>query len=191
MATINLRDRRINAKIVYYGPGLSGKTSNLIDIHNRMPIGTRSALRSIETDAERTLFFDFIPVEPIQVGGWDLRFHLYSVPGQEHYLRTRRAILGGADGIVFVADSDRDRLEANRVSMDELDDHLSYYGHTLADIPVVLQYNKTDLATALPVDELQLVLNPADLPVFSAIATRGNGVAETLKAISKRVAERL
>lgn len=191
MATINLRDRQIHAKIVYYGPGLSGKTSNLVNIHRRMPAATRSPIRSIATEEERTLFFDFVPVEPILVDGWDVRFHLYSVPGQEHYLRTRRAILGGADGVVFVADAARARLAANRASVDELDVHLEHYGHTIADLPVIIQYNKMDLAAAIPVSELDEVLNPSGLPHFEAIATRGNGVAETVRAISKLVAQRL
>ncbi|HEU0163493.1 MAG TPA: ADP-ribosylation factor-like protein, partial [Thermomicrobiales bacterium] len=153
MAAINIGDRRVNAKIVYYGPGLSGKTTNLINIHQRMPAGTRGALRSIETDAERTLFFDFVPVEPIRVGGWDVRFHLYSVPGQENYQRTRRAILGGADGIVFVADASEERLAANEASVDELGEHLESYGHTFDDLPVVFQFNKTDLPDALSTDD--------------------------------------
>ncbi len=191
MATINLRDRQIHAKIVYYGPGLSGKTSNLVNIHQRMPAETRSEIRSIATEEERTLFFDFVPVKPVVVGGWDVRFHLYSVPGQEHYLRTRRAILGGADGVVFVADADRARLAANCASVDELGTHLDYYGHTIADLPIVFQYNKMDLPTAAPVEELERTLNITSLPQFDAIATRGNGVAETLRAISKLVAHRL
>ena len=191
MASINVRDRQVNAKIVYYGPGLSGKTSNLINIHQRMPVETRGPLRSIETDAERTLFFDFVPVEPIHVGGWDVRFHLYSVPGQETYQRTRRAILGGADGVVFVADSDAERLDANRASLAELREHLAQYGHAADDLPLVMQYNKVDLATALPFEQLQAELNPDDFPAFRAIAPRGNGVAETLRAISQRVATKL
>ncbi len=191
MATINVRDREIHAKVVYYGPGLSGKTSNLVNIHERMPAENRSPIRSIATEEERTLFFDFVPVEPILVGGWDVRFHLYSVPGQEHYLRTRRAILGGADGIVFVADADRERLDANLASVDELGTHLEYYGHTLDDLPVVFQFNKMDLASAMTADELGAALNPAGLPQFAAIATHGNGVAETLRGISKLVAQRL
>ena len=191
MATINLRDRQIHAKIVYYGPGLSGKTSNLVNIHQRMPAETRSEIRSIATEEERTLFFDFVPVEPVLVGGWDVRFHLYSVPGQEHYLRTRRAILGGADGVVFVADADRARIAANSASVDELGTHLHYYGHTFADLPIVFQYNKMDLISAMTTDELATALNVAGLPQFDAIATRGKGVAETLRAISKLVAHRL
>ncbi|HWV35139.1 MAG TPA: ADP-ribosylation factor-like protein [Thermomicrobiales bacterium] len=191
MATINLRAREIHAKIVYYGPGLSGKTSNLVNIHQRMPEVTRTEMRSIATEEERTLFFDFVPVEPILIGGWDVRFHLYSVPGQEHYVRTRRAILGGADGVVFVADADRDRLEANIASVDELATHLDHYGHTIEDLPLVFQYNKMDLLAAMPAAELNTALNPGGLPAFDAIAPRGNGVAETLRAISRSVAQRL
>jgi len=191
MATIDVRRRRIDTKIVYYGPGLSGKTTNLLDIHRRMPADRRGEMRSLATDEERTLFFDFVPVAPIEVGGWDLRFHLYSVPGQEHFARTRRAILGGADGVVFVADAAPDRQEANRASLDELAASLDAYGHPLADAAFVLQCNKMDLPDALSAESLQASLNPNGRPCIAAVATRGNGVAETLRAISRQVAQRL
>lgn len=194
MATIDVRSRRIDAKIVYYGPGLSGKTTNLLDIHRRMPAERRGQLRSLATDEERTLFFDFVPVAPILVGGWDLRFHLYSVPGQEHFARTRRAILGGADGVVFVADANPDRLDANRASFTELGEFLDAYGHALAETAFVLQLNKIDLPDAMTEGELVGALDVGDVrprPTFTAIATHGNGVAETLRAISRQVAQRL
>jgi len=191
MATIDVRRRRIDAKIVYYGPGLSGKTTNLLDIHRRMPPDRRGPLRSLATDEERTLFFDFVPVAPILVGGWDLRIHLYSVPGQEHFARTRRAILGGADGVVFVADAAPDRQEANRASFDELGTFLDAYGRSPDDTALVLQLNKMDLPDAAPESELLAALGGDGLPAFPAIATRGNGVAETLQAISRQVARRL
>ena len=191
MATIDLRRRRIDAKIVYYGPGLSGKTTNLLDIHRRMPEGQRGRLRSLATDEERTLFFDFVPVSPIVVGGWDVRFHLYSVPGQEHFARTRRAILGGADGVVFVADAAPDRQVANRASLDELGEFLALYDRTLDDTAFVLQLNKLDLPDAVLADDLQTTLNAEARLVVSAIATRGAGVAETLRTISRQVAQRL
>jgi signal recognition particle receptor subunit beta len=191
MALIDVRRREIHAKIVYYGPGLSGKTTNLLNIHHRLPGDRRGEMRSIATETERTLFFDFVPIEPVRIGGWAIRFHLYSVPGQESYVRTRRAILGGADGVVFVADAGSDRRQANLDSLAELREHLTYYQRTPDDVPIVLQYNKTDLPAALDRAELDADLNPDDWPAFEAIATRGNGVAETLAMISKLVARTL
>lgn len=191
MATIDVRNRRIDAKIVYYGPGLSGKTTNLLDIHRRMPAEQRGALRSLATDEERTLFFDFIPVAPIHVGGWDVRFHLYSVPGQEQFMRTRRAILGGADGVVFVADASPDRQDANLASFTELGEFLVAYGHPLPEAAIVLQVNKLDLPDALTPETITTALDVPDHPGIAAIATQGNGVSETLRAISRQVAQRL
>jgi signal recognition particle receptor subunit beta len=191
MAMIDVRNRAIDAKIVYYGPALSGKTTNLLNIHSRLPDGARGEMRSIATESERTLFFDFVPIEPIRIGGWLVRFHLYSVPGQETYVRTRRAILGGADGVVFVADAAADRLDANRASLDELHEHLGHFQRTTTDVPVVLQYNKVDLASAAEAAALDTFLNPNGWPAFEAIATHGNGVSETLVAISKAVARTL
>lgn len=191
MATIDVRQRRIDAKIVYYGPGLSGKTTNLLDIHRRMPAERRGELRSLATDEERTLFFDFVPVAPIHVGGWDLRFHLYSVPGQEQFVRTRRAILGGADGVVFVADASPGRQEANITSLTELGEFLDAYGHPLPDTAFVLQVNKLDLPDALAHEAVTEALGPNAHPSLAAIATQGSGVAETLRAISRQVAQRL
>ncbi len=191
MATIDITNRQIAARIVYYGPGLSGKTTNLVNIHARLPETSRGDMRSIATESERTLFFDFVPIEPIRLDGWDIRFHLYSVPGQDVYVRTRRAILGGVDGIVFVADAAPDRQAANQESLVELDTHLEHYGRERAKTPVVFQYNKTDLPSALSHDEMDERLNPFDMPSFDAIATQGNGVAETLTAISKLVGRTL
>lgn len=191
MALIDVRKREIHAKIVYYGPGLSGKTTNLLNIHGRLPDELKGAMQSIATEDERTLFFDFVPIEEVTLGGWAVRFHLYSVPGQELYVRTRRAILGGADGIVFVADADGERLEANRSSMIELEGHLTHYQRTIDDLPLVLQYNKIDVAGALTHEALDEALNPSSWLAFPAIAIRGNGVAETLGAISRLVARTL
>lgn len=191
MALIDVRKREIHAKIVYYGPGLSGKTTNLLNIHNRLPDELKGAMQSIATEDERTLFFDFVPIQDVTLGGWAIRFHLYSVPGQDVYVRTRRAILGGADGIVFVADAVEERLDANRSSLNELDDHLSHYQRTVDDLPLVLQYNKVDVEDALTHDALDRALNPASWPAFPAIAIHGNGVAETLGAISRLVARTL
>lgn len=191
MSLINVAAREVHAKIVYYGPGLSGKTTNLLNIHQRLPAEARGPMKSIETEAERTLFFDFLPLGAARVGGYTLQFHLYSVPGQEPYSRTRRAILGGADGIVFVADAAPDRLEANCASLDELAHHLRHYQRDIADIPLVLQYNKMDLEQAVPADELDRMLNADGRPRVDAIALRGNGVAETLREVCRLAARRL
>lgn len=191
MATINVGKRRIDTKIVYYGPGQSGKTTNVVNIHSRMPAELRGAMRSIDTIEERTLFFDFMPVEEVEVGGWAIRFHLYTVPGQKDYVRTRRAILGGADGIVFVADAAPEQADANRESVVELHDHLAHYGRDARSLPVVLQVNKTDLVHARDVEDLESDLNDAGWPTFPAMAIQGIGVAETLGAIAKMVARTL
>lgn len=191
MALIDIRKREIHARIVYYGPGLSGKTTNLLNIHHRLPEDLKGEMRSIATEDERTLFFDFVPIEEVTLGGWAVRFHLYSVPGQDVYVRTRRAILGGADGIVFVADAAEERLGANQSSLAELHDHLRHYQRTVDDLPIVLQYNKIDVGSALPPEVLDEEINPGSWPVFPAIAINGNGVAETLGAISRLVARTL
>jgi len=191
VALIDVRKREIHAKIVYYGPGLSGKTTNLVNIHNRLPDEIKGAMQSIATEDERTLFFDFVPIAQVDLGGWAVRFHLYSVPGQDAYVRTRRAILGGADGVVFVADAAEERLDGNLSCMTELESHLAHYQRTLSDLPLVLQYNKIDVDGALPRDALDEVLNPASWLVFPAIAIQGNGVGETLGAISRLVARTL
>ena len=191
MATINVRQRRIDTKIVYCGPARSGKTTNVVNVHSRLPEEFRGPLRSIDTEDERTLFFDFMPVQEIEVGGWSIRFHLYTVPGQKDYVRTRRAILGGADGIVFVADASPGQAEANRESIVELREHLTHYGRDETSLPVVLQVNKTDLSDARGVVELTEDLNDAAWPMFPAMAVRGIGVAESLGAIAKAVARTL
>ncbi|MBA2246694.1 MAG: gliding-motility protein MglA [Chloroflexia bacterium] len=191
MAQFDVRQRKISAKIVYYGASLSGKTTNLLNIHDRLPPDLKGAMRSIATETERTLFFDFVPIEEVEVGGWSIRFHLYSVPGQDVYVRTRRAILSGADGIVFVADANVAELDASRRSLAELHEHLTHYQRTVANTPVVFQYNKMDLANALTPERLDAELNPGTWPAHSAIALHGNGVAETLTTISKLVAHTL
>lgn len=191
MAQIDVRQRKINAKIVYCGASLSGKTTNLLNIHERLPDDMKGEMRSIATETERTLFFDFVPIEEVHVGGWSIRFHLYSVPGQDVYVRTRRAILGGADGVVFVVDADSRQLDANLRSLDELHEHLAHYQRTVATTPVILQYNKMDLDGALTPKQLDAELNPDGWPSHPAIALHGNGVAETLTTISKLVARTL
>ena len=194
MALINHRAREVHFKLVYYGPGLGGKTTNLQFIHDRLPADRRGRLISIATDHDRTLFFDFLPVELGEVNGFTTRFHLYTVPGQVYYRLSRRAVLTGADGIVFVADSHPARERANRDSLADLEEHLATQGLTpaqIARIPRVFQYNKRDLRAALPLERLRDALNPLGAPEFEAVASDGRGVGETLKASCKAVLARL
>ncbi len=191
MATIRTADRQIDTRIIYYGPGLSGKTTNLVNIHQRMPAELRGPMRSIDTDQERTLFFDFLPVEAGQIGDWSLRFQLYSVPGQDSYARTRRAMLSGVDGVVFVADASPERLGANRESLQELADHLERQGCTLADIPIIVQINKMDRAEDRIGSAIAFQIGAEEWPVVDAVAVRGVGVRETLQQIVRQVAHGL
>jgi signal recognition particle receptor subunit beta len=191
MALINIAAREIHGKIVYYGPGLCGKTTNLRYIHSKIPTGTKGDLRSIATETERTLFFDFLPLDLGTVHGFTIRFHLYTVPGQEHYERTRIAVLNGADGVVFVADAQRDRLEDNLHSLRELANNVSRQGKHVLDFPLVMQYNKMDLPGALPAPVLDHYLNTIQVPRFEATAVNGNGVFETLRAVCKLVTNSL
>ena len=194
MALINHRAREIHFKIVYYGPGLCGKTTNLMRLHDRLPPERRGRLISIATDHERTLFFDFLPIELGQIGGLTTRFHLYTVPGQVYYRLSRRAVLQGLDGIVFVADSHPAREDANRESLADLGTHLVTLGlspEQLRRLPWVFQYNKRDVTAAVPLERLRLALNPGGAPEFEAVASEGRGVAETLRAICKAVLARL
>jgi signal recognition particle receptor subunit beta len=191
MALINVAAREIHGKIVYYGPGLCGKTTNLQYIHGKIPQNGRSELLSIATETERTLFFDFLPLDLGKVHGFTIRFHLYTVPGQILYERTRVAVLNGADGVVFVADAQRDRLADNLQSLRELAHNLTNQGKRLLEFPLVMQYNKMDLPTALPTPVLDRYLNTIKVPRFEAVAVNGNGVFETLRAISKLVVNKL
>jgi len=194
MALINHRAREIHFKIVYYGPGLGGKTTNLKRLHDRLPPERRGRLISIATDHERTLFFDFLPIDLGQVNGFTTRFHLYTVPGQVYYRLSRRAVLQGLDGIVFVADSHPAREDANRESLADLGTHLVTLGlppDQLRRLPWVFQYNKRDVAAAVPVERLRAALNPGAAPEFESVASEGKGVAETLRAICKAVLARL
>ena len=194
MALINHRAREIHFKIVYYGPGLGGKTTNLKRLHDRLPAERRGRLISIATDHERTLFFDFLPIDLGQVNGFTTRFHLYTVPGQVYYRLSRRAVLQGLDGIVFVADSHPAREDANRESLADLGTHLVTLGlppDQLRRLPWVFQYNKRDVAAAVPVERLRAALNPGGAPEFASVASEGKGVAETLRAICKAVLARL
>ncbi|HUQ18431.1 MAG TPA: GTPase domain-containing protein [Gemmatimonadaceae bacterium] len=224
MSMINYAAREINCKIVYYGPGLGGKTTNLEHIYGKVKPETRGKLISLATETERTLFFDFLPVDLGTIRGFNTRFHLYTVPGQVYYNASRKLILKNVDGIVFVADSQLERMEANLESMQNLYDNMAEYGYDLTRLPFIVQYNKRDLPNAAPVAQLQEALNPgwepADpsraritpdpyhagqnlvsqlptgewverAPYFEAVAIAGDGVFDTLKAVSKLVLKAL
>jgi signal recognition particle receptor subunit beta len=191
MALIDVAAREIHGKIVYYGPGLCGKTTNLQYVHGRIPATAKSDLVSIATESERTLFFDFLPLDLGPVHGFTIRFHLYTVPGQMHYERTRVAVLNGADGVVFVADAGRDRLQDNLRSLRELAQNVTGQGKRFLDYPLVMQYNKMDLPDALPATTLDRYLNTVRAPRFEATAVTGAGVFETLRAICKLVTHKL
>ena len=191
MAMIDVAAREIHAKIVYYGPGLSRKTTNLQVVHASLPEHVKSQLVSIDTEAERTLFFDFLPLDVGTVHGYRLRLQLYTVPGQTLYRQTRLAVLSGADGVVFVADAQRERLADNLQSLRELAQNLLRQGKRFTAFPLVLQYNKMDLANALPLPVLDRYLNSMRAPRFPAIAIQSIGVIESLRAIVKIVIDRL
>jgi mutual gliding-motility protein MglA len=223
MSMINYASREINCKLVYYGPGLGGKTTNLEFVYNKVAPNSRGKLISLATETERTLFFDFLPVDLGTIRGFKTRFHLYTVPGQVYYNASRKLILKGVDGVVFVADSQIERMEANIESMQNLYDNMAQHGYNLATIPFLIQYNKRDLPNAATVRELQSALNPgwpvddpakqrtaADpyhdgehlveqvdgqwierAPYFEAVAMNGDGVFDTLKAVSKLVLKTL
>ena len=224
MSMINYASREINCKIVYYGPGLGGKTTNLEHVYGKVTPDTRGKLISLATETERTLFFDFLPVDLGTIRGFKTRFHLYTVPGQVYYNASRKLILKGVDGIVFVADSQIERMEANQEAMQNLYDNMAEYGYDLTRMPFIVQYNKRDLPNAAPIRELQAALNPgwevADAvkqrvtpdpyhagenlveqiptgewieraPYFEAVAVSGDGVFDTLKAVSKLVLKTL
>ena len=224
MSMINYASREINCKIVYYGPGLGGKTTNLEHVYGRTKPDTRGKLISLATENERTLFFDFLPVDLGTIRGFKTRFHLYTVPGQVYYNASRKLILKGVDGIVFVADSQVERMEANQEAMQNLYDNMAEYGYDLTKMPFILQFNKRDLPNAAPIADLQTQLNPGwelqdvtrqrvmpdpfhaganlieQLPTgewierahwFEAVAVAGDGVFETLKAVSKLVLKSL
>lgn len=191
MSMINYASREINCKLVYYGPGLGGKTTNLEYVYNKVNPETRGKLISLATEQERTLFFDFLPVDLGSIRGFKTRFHLYTVPGQVYYNASRRLILKGVDGLVFVADSQAERMDANIAALENLYENLHDYGYDPAQLPIVLQWNKRDLPTAVPVDELRRQLNPMGLQDYEAVAVDGTGVFDTLKAVSKLVLKSL
>jgi len=223
MSMINYASREINCKLVYYGPGLGGKTTNLEYVYEKVAPSSEGKLISLATETERTLFFDFLPVDLGTIRGFRTRFHLYTVPGQVYYNASRKLILKGVDGVVFVADSQIERMEANVESMQNLYDNMTQHGYDLTRLPFVIQYNKRDLPNAAPVAALDAALNPGwpvedgdrqkltpdpyrpgeylvkevdgvwveRVPTFEAIAVRGEGVFDTLKAVSKLVLKSL
>ena len=224
MSMINYASREINCKIVYYGPGLGGKTTNLEHVYGKVSPDTRGKLISLATETERTLFFDFLPVDLGTIRGFRTRFHLYTVPGQVYYNASRKLILKGVDGVVFVADSQTERMEANMESMQNLYDNMAEHGYDITRMPFVIQYNKRDLPNAAPLAELQAALNPGwevteaarqravpdpqhpgeflvqqldtgewveRAPHYEAVAVSGDGVFDTLKAVSKLVLKSL
>jgi len=224
MSMINYASREINCKIVYYGPGLGGKTTNLEHVYGKVSPDTRGKLISLATETERTLFFDFLPVDLGTIRGFRTRFHLYTVPGQVYYNASRKLILKGVDGVVFVADSQTERMEANMESMQNLYDNMAEHGYDITRMPFVIQYNKRDLPNAAPLAELQAALNPGwevteaarqravpdpqhpgeflvqqietgewveRAPHHEAVAVSGDGVFDTLKAVSKLVLKSL
>ena len=187
MSFINYMAREINCKLVYYGPGLCGKTTNLQYIYNKTNPEAKGKMISLATETERTLFFDFLPLSLGEIRGFKTRFHLYTVPGQVFYDASRKLILKGVDGVVFVADSQDARMEANIESMANLDKNLKEQGYDLKAVPYVLQFNKRDLPTALQMDEMYRQLNFKGEPTFEAVAMNGTGVFDTLKAVAKLV----
>ncbi|MBI5015125.1 MAG: GTPase domain-containing protein [Deltaproteobacteria bacterium] len=191
MAFVNYSTREINVKIVYYGPGLSGKTANLQHLYARAPAQAKGRLISLATETERTLFFDFLPMNLGTLRGFQVRFHLYTVPGQVFYEASRKLILKGVDGIIFVADSHPLRMEANAESFASLSRNLREYGLSIPPLPAVLQFNKRDLPDAVSVAQVRLSLGAPSLPEFEASATRGYGVFEPLKDVARQVLQTL
>ena len=187
MSFINYAAREINCKIVYYGPGLGGKTTNIQWIHEKTRADAKGKLISLATETERTLFFDFLPIELGTIRGFRMRFHLYTVPGQVFYDASRKLILKGVDGVVFVSDSQEARMDANIEAVRNLNENLKEQGYDLATMPYALQLNKRDLPSAVALAELEKALRIKDEPIFEAVATTGEGVFDTLKSIIKLV----
>jgi len=187
MSFINYSSREINCKLVYYGPGLCGKTTNLQYIYNKTRPEAKGKMISLATETERTLFFDFLPLSLGEIRGFKTRFHLYTVPGQVFYDASRKLILKGVDGVCFVADSQVARFDANIESLDNLRVNLQEQGYELDKLPYVVQFIKRDLPNSARIEELTEVLNPTNVPQFEAVATKGTGVFDTLKAVAKQV----
>ena len=191
MVQINFALKEVNCKVVFYGPGLSGKTTNLEVVHSKAPKANVGDLTSIATEGDRTLFFDFLPLNLGSVSGMQTKFQIYTVPGQVYYNSTRKLVLQGADGIVFVADSRRGKMDENLESFSNLEENLLEYGMDINTIPLVLQYNKRDLPDLYTVDEINEKLNKYNSPFFEAVAVTGEGVFPTLKKLSQMVLESL
>jgi len=191
MVQINFAQKQINAKIVYYGPGMSGKTTNLEVVHQRAPAPNRGDLTSISTDGDRTLFFDYMPLDLGTVAGMRTCFQMYTVPGQVYYNSTRKLVLQGCDGVIFVADSQESMREQNIESLKNLEENLAEYGKNLADMPLIIQYNKRDMPGAVSVETLEADLNQYGAPSFEAVANTGQGVFPTLKALAAVVLKNL
>ncbi len=187
MTFINYAAKEINCKIVYYGPGLGGKTTNLQYIYSKTSPDAKGKMISLATETDRTLFFDFLPLDLGTIRGFTTRFHLYTVPGQVFYDASRKLILKGADGVIFVADSQEERMESNVESIRNLESNLKQHGLDLATLPYALQFNKRDLPNAMPTDELYRVLNYKREPTFEAVAPSGKGVFDTLKSVAKQI----
>jgi signal recognition particle receptor subunit beta len=191
MALFNYATRELSAKVVYYGPGLSGKTTNIEMVHQLMKPEQKGRLISLPTETDRTLFFDFLPLDLGQIKGFKVRFHLYTVPGQVFYNATRRLVLQGVDGVVFVADSQVDMMSSNVESLKNLRDNLTTYGKKLEDLPFVMQYNKRDLKKITSIKEMSAQLNDLNVPIYESVAKDGIGVTETLVGISRLVGANL
>ncbi len=187
MSFINFAAREINCKIVYYGPGLGGKTTNLQYVYDKTGEKQKGKMISLATETDRTLFFDFLPLDLGTVRGFRTRFHLYTVPGQVFYDASRKLILRGVDGVVFVADSQEERMDANLEALDNLQENLQEHGYDLSKIPYVLQFNKRDLPSAMAIEDLKRELIKKEEPVFEAVAFQGTGVFETLKEVARLV----
>src|SRR5580704_15295981 len=191
MVLINFGQREVSCKVVFYGPGMSGKTTNLEIIHKKAPKDAVGEMVSIATETDRTLYFDFVPLDLGQVAGMRTKFQLYTVPGQIYYNSTRKLVLQGVDGVVFVADSSPEKMAENLESLQNLQDNLAKLRLRLEDMPLVIQYNKRDLPTAMPTAEMDAQLNSMKAPTFEAVARDGKGVFATLKEISRLVIEKL
>lgn len=191
MPFVNFATKEINCKIVYYGPGLSGKTTNIKWIYDHIKPENKGEMITLATETERTLFFDFVPIEVSNVKGFKVRFHLYTTPGQIIYQASRKLILKGVDGVVFVADSQEERHDANLDTLDDMLENLREYDIDIEELPLVFQYNKRDLPNVLPVDVLRRDLNRWNRPDFEAVATKGIGVLETFKEITHQVLKKL
>lgn len=187
MANLNHNSKELNLKIVYYGTGLCGKTTNLRSVFAAMPPDRKGQMMSLATELDQTLFFDFLPIDLGSVKGWKLRFHLFTVPGQIYYNVSRKLVLKNVDGLVFVVDSQEDRLDENIESYNNLIDNMRDYNYSLDDIPMVIQYNKRDLPDILPISDLQAHLNQKGFTYFESVAMRGIGVFDTLKSVCQLI----